>query len=378
MKHILTIVGARPQFIKAAALSRAIRNGFQREVSEKVLHTGQHYDKNMSQVFFDELGMSQPDFNLNIGSGSHGWQSAEMIVGIEKVLHSEHFDCVVVYGDTNSTLAGAVAAAKLHVPVVHIEAGLRSFNMAMPEEQNRIVCDHLSSLLFAPTESAVENLRNEGFMSDKTTFPPNRKRKVYHSGDIMYDNSVFYASVADKTANILKDNSLNDNGYVLATIHRDCNTDNPERLTSVFKALLNVARSETVVLPLHPRTAKVLESNVDNDVVRELHKSQIRILPPVSYLEMTSLEHHSKMVITDSGGVQKEAYFFGKPCVILRSETEWIEIVEQGAAILADADGDAIVEAVDVLKNKNIDFVPIFGNGHAAEFILDKMLEYLK
>jgi len=376
MLKLLNIVGARPQIIKAAALSRAIKNRFADRVEEKILHTGQHYDNNMSQVFFDELGIPKPEYNLHVGSGSHGEQTAKMISGIEQVLQNEPFDAIVVYGDTNSTLAGAVAAAKLHVPVVHIEAGLRSFNMAMPEEQNRIVCDQLSSLLFAPTETGIENLRNEGFFASKAMFPNGKKREVYNSGDIMYDNSLFFARLAQEKTSVLEKYGLEKDAYALVTIHRDNNTDNPERLTSIFKAILQIAEANDVIIPLHPRTSKLLESNLEPSVYKRLKESKVKIVPPASFLEMTALEQNSRIVLTDSGGVQKEAYYFQKPCVIMRPETEWVEIVEHGAGMVADASADAIIEAYNVLTNRRIEFPQIFGDGKAAEFILEKMVEY--
>lgn len=377
MLNILTIIGARPQIIKAAALSRAIRNGFAGRITEKILHTGQHYDSNMSQVFFDELGIPQPDYNLHVGSGSHGGQTAKMMAGIEQVLQTEHFDALVVYGDTNSTLAGAVTACKLHVPVVHIEAGLRSFNMTMPEEQNRMVCDQLSSLLFAPTETAMENLRQEGFMDSKATFAGGKHREIWQCGDIMFDNSLYFASVAEKKTTVLRDHSLQHEQYLLATIHRDSNTDSPQRLTAIFRALLQLSAEETVVLPLHPRTAKLLETNLEKDVYTQLRQSGIRIIPPVSFLEMTALEQNARMVLTDSGGVQKEAFFFARPCVIMRPETEWKEIVEQGAGIIADADTDNIINAYNLLKNKKLNLKPVFGDGNASAIIVEKMVSFL-
>ena len=378
MLKLLNIVGARPQIIKAAALSRAIKNRFADRVEEKILHTGQHYDNNMSQVFFDELGIPKPEYNLHVGSGSHGEQTAKMISGIEQVLQNEPFDAIVVYGDTNSTLAGAVAAAKLHVPVVHIEAGLRSFNMAMPEEQNRIVCDQLSSLLFAPTETGIENLRNEGFFASKTMFPNGKKREVYNSGDIMYDNSLFFAKLAQEKTSVLEKYGLVKEAYALVTIHRDNNTDNPERLTSIFKVILQIAEANDVIIPLHPRTSKLLESNLEPSVYKRLKESKVKIVPPASFLEMTALEQNSRIVLTDSGGVQKEAYYFQKPCVIMRPETEWVEIVEQGAGIIADASTDAIVKAYNDLTNRRIEFPQIFGDGRAAEYILERIVKYFE
>ena len=252
MIKILTVIGARPQIIKAAAISRAVKNSFSDRIEERILHTGQHYDANMSQVFFDELDIPAPHYNLGVGSGSHGEQTAKMIDGIEKVLHSEHFDGIILYGDTNSTLAGAVAAAKMQIPVFHIEAGLRSFNMTMPEEQNRIVCDHLSSILFAPTQTAVNNLANEGLTSSRTLFRGNKGRLVINSGDVMYDNALFYSKLAEQKSDILKDCCVPPNNYILATIHRDFNTDDPQRIGNIFKALSTIAEKNEipVILPL--------------------------------------------------------------------------------------------------------------------------------
>ena len=299
-----------------------------------------------------------------------------MSIKILQSIGKEAFDCVILYGDTNSTLAGAVAACKLHVPVVHIEAGLRSFNMTMPEEQNRIVCDHLSSLLFVPTETAMENLRQEGFMDSKAVFANGRGRQIINSGDIMYDNSLYYARIAAERTTVLNDSSLEPECFVLATIHRDNNTDNPHRLTAIFKALLKISEDCTVVLPLHPRTAKLLETNLEKGIQAQLRRSNVRIIPPVSFLEMTALEQNARMVLTDSGGVQKEAFFFARPCVIMRPETEWKEIVEQGAGIIADADYNRIIEAYRQLADHPVQFPHLFGDAHAAEKILQTILDY--
>ena len=375
--RILNIIGARPQIIKAAALSRVVGTHFASEVEERILHTGQHYDSNMSGVFFDELGIPAPHYQLSVGSGNHGAQTAKMIAGIEEVLLKESFDGVVVYGDTNSTLAAAVAAAKLHVPVFHVEAGLRSFNMTMPEEQNRIVCDHLSNICFAPTATAIENLRNEGFMDDRTTFAGGRKRRVVNSGDVMYDNSLYYATLAASRSDIIQRMDLQHDGYVLATIHRDYNTDNALRLTAIFRALLSIAHQVKVVLPLHPRTAKLLEQNVDSQVCQALKSNEnILIVPPATFFEIIELERHAQVVLTDSGGVQKEAFFYGRPCVILRPETEWVEIVDHGAGLLADADTERITAAYNTLAGRHVDFPPLFGDGHAAEHILQEIINY--
>ena len=363
---IVTVIGARPQIIKAAALSRAIKEHFSSEVHEVLVHTGQHYDENMSQVFFDELEVPQPDYNLGIGSISHGAQTARMIEGIEEILLKEKPDCIVLYGDTNSTLAGAIAASKLHVPIVHIEAGLRSFNKSMPEEINRICCDHCSTLLFSPTATGFKNLINEGI-----------NKGIYHCGDVMYDNSKFFANIADKKSQILDTEGLKGVDYVLCTIHRDNNTDQPHRLNAIFKALLKIADEKTIVLPLHPRTSKLLKIKLTKDVINKVTgSSNIKILPPASFLDMIVLERHAQIVITDSGGVQKEAFFFQKPCLILRSETEWKEIVECGAAVITDADENKIVNAFkDFTVNPPHNYPNIFGDGHAAEFICKEMLE---
>jgi len=376
---IISVIGARPQIIKAAALSRAINNGFSDRIEEKILHTGQHYDVNMSAVFFDEMGIPRPHFNLNTGSGKHGVQTAKMIAGIEEVLENEAFDAIVLYGDTNSTIAGAVAASKLHLPIVHIEAGLRSFNMAMPEEINRIVCDNLSTILFAPTQTAVDNLRREGFLSSKATFADGNRRHVFHSGDIMYDNSLYFARLADEKTDILRRLGLEDEKFVLATIHRDNNTDNPERLTAIAEALLEITeRGYKIVLPLHPRTKKLLPQNLSEDDYRRITSNpDIMIIPPVSFFEIIVLERHASLIMTDSGGLQKEAYFFRKPCLILRPETEWVEIVEQHAGIITDADKELIVRSFDEYIDTEPQFPPLFGDGHSAEFMLDKTLDII-
>jgi len=382
MIKILTVIGARPQIIKAAALSREINNSFSAEIEEKILHTGQHYDANMSQVFFDELGIPVPNYNLGVGSGFHGEQTAKMISGIEKVLLKERFDGIVLYGDTNSTLAGAVAASKIHVPIFHIEAGLRSFNMAMPEEVNRIVCDQLSSVLFAPTQTAVDNLAREGFNERIVTFNNGKHQKIVNSGDIMYDNSLYFGSVAEKSAaySVLESNGLRPNEFILATVHRNNNTDDSQRLTSIFKALLDIASQsgQKVVLPLHPRTAKLLKLNLEPSVFSSVVSSdRLVIIPPASFLEIIVLEKNCSLVMTDSGGVQKESFFFRKPCVIMRPETEWVEIVQHGAGILADARYSRIVEAYFELLGRNVVFPSLFGDGFAAEKICNEIVKYL-
>ena len=378
---IVTIIGARPQIIKAAALSRAIKNKFSNSITEIIVHTGQHYDENMSQVFFDELGIPEPNYNLNVGSGSHGKQTATMIAGIEDILLQEIPSAIVLYGDTNSTLAGAIAASKIHVPVVHIEAGLRSFNKAMPEEINRIMCDHVSTLLFSPTKTGFQNLQNEGFKA-KNEKPFNANNpKIYHSGDVMFDNSLYFSEVADEKTTIISKNNLHKNNFILATIHRNNNTDEPVRLNALFNALYKISEANKldVLLPLHPRTAKLLEFNLEAELHQKIKASKhFKIIPPVSFLEMIALEKNCKIVMTDSGGVQKEAFYFEKPCVILRTETEWVELVECGAAMIADADERKIMEAYKTLTSKtNMQFPKLYGDGKAAEFICEEMLENL-
>ena len=386
---LVTVIGARPQIIKAAALSRAIRNHFADRIQEVIVHTGQHYDDNMSQVFFDELQIPRPDYNLHVGSASHGVQTARMIEGIEALLIKEQPDFIVLYGDTNSTLAGAVAAAKIHVPIVHIEAGLRSFNKSMPEEINRIVCDHCSTLLFTPTKAGLENLKREGFTIDEsapstlrqaqgptTVIPTIDNPIVYHCGDIMYDNSLYFADIAEEKTDIIQRLDLVGKPFILATIHRDSNTDYPERLGAIFRSIIRLSEECQVVLPLHPRTAILIKTNLDENLQQQFFNCQnIKLIPPVSFLEMIALERHAQLVMTDSGGVQKEAYFFKKPGIILRPETEWVEIVQTGNAILADADECRIMKAWQHFKdNPPTVFPEIFGDGHAAEFMLDKII----
>ncbi|MBA2611447.1 MAG: UDP-N-acetylglucosamine 2-epimerase (non-hydrolyzing) [Bacteroidetes bacterium] len=381
MIKIVTIIGARPQIIKAAALSRAIKNKYAGQIKEVIVHTGQHYDANMSQVFFDELGIPAPDHNLNVGSVGHGSQTAAMITGIEKILIEEKPNGIVLYGDTNSTLAGALAAIKIHVPIIHIEAGLRSYNKAMPEEVNRIMCDHVSSFLFSPTKTGVINLIKEGF--NVGTIPPFNANnpKVYHCGDVMYDNSLYFSEVAESKTTILDKLKLQKNNFILATIHRNNNTDEPKRLNALFKALNDISKENKldVVLPLHPRTAKLLETNLAKELNVEVKaNTQFKITKPASFLEMVALEKNCMLVMTDSGGVQKEAFYFEKTCVILRAETEWVELVENDAAIIADANEEKIKKAFEILSTKkDLKFPKLYGDGHAAEFICGELIKYL-
>jgi UDP-GlcNAc3NAcA epimerase len=383
MLKLITIIGARPQIIKAAALSRAIGRHFRETIREIIVHTGQHYDNNMSQVFIDELGIPSPNYNLRIGSASHGKQTGRMIERIEEVLLEEEPDYVVIYGDTNSTLAASVAASKMQVPIIHIEAGLRSFNKSMPEEINRIVCDHTSTLLFSPTKTGFENLVNEGFSPNNPKPFTADNPGIFHCGDVMYDNSLFFKHLAELNSQILKDLQLNGQEFILGTIHRNNNTDQPERLNAIFSALNKVSRSSSIpiILPLHPRTEKALEMNLNKDIYDQINENPlIRLIPPVSFLDMILLESQCNMVITDSGGVQKEAYFFGKPCIVLRSETEWVEIVDANCGMLANADEEKIIKAFMHFSKYqgSLKYPPIFGDGFAAEFICETILENSK
>lgn len=341
-------------------------------------HTGQHYDWQMSSVFFNELEIPEPDYNLEVGSASHGVQTAEMIKGIEECIQKERPQCVIVYGDTNSTLAAAVAASKLHCPIAHIEAGLRSYNKRMPEEINRILCDHASTLLFSPTETGLKNLLNEGFRYGNPPYTIDNPG-IFQCGDVMLDNSLYFAAHAEKKSTLLNDNNLNPGNYCMVTIHRDNNTDIPSRLQGIFKAIITLSAQEKIdfIIPLHPRTSRVLESNL-GPLYDEVKKNRyVKITGPASFFDMIVLEKNARLIMTDSGGVQKEAFFFKKPCVILRDETEWTELVSCGAALIAGADTDKIINSFYHLNNKEFTYPSIFGDGHTAEFICKAIIENL-
>lgn len=373
MKKIMTIIGARPQIIKAAAISRAIEDGFSQSIEELIVHTGQHYDENMSAVFFDELGIPKPFAQLAIGSGSHGNQTGAMLSELESLIVKHHPDAVIVYGDTNSTLAGALAASKIGIPVIHIEAGLRSFNKAMPEEINRIMTDHVSTLLFSPTKQGMNNLGKEGFELSVRGKAHIDAPKTFHCGDIMYDNSLYFSQMALEKSLLLSEINPENKPFILATIHRNTNTDDPVRLAAIFEALM-IATEENdllAIVPLHPRTRKYLEQATSEAFLDKLNsQKRLQLIDPVGFLDMIALEHAAKLVVTDSGGVQKEAYFFQKPCVVLREETEWVELVETGAAALAGADQQKILTSINhFLQTPPTNFPPIFGDGKAAAFI---------
>jgi UDP-N-acetylglucosamine 2-epimerase len=348
----IEIVGARPQFIKAAPVTRALG----RAGSDVMLiHTGQHYDYGMSQVFFDELGVPPPHVNLSVGSGTHGHQTAEMLWRIEEVLTAERPDVVVVYGDTNSTLAGALAACKLQLPLAHVEAGLRSFNRTMPEEHNRVVADHSADLLFCPTETAVRNLAREGLT-----------RGVHLVGDTMLDAVQQFLPAATRRSTMLRDLALSPKGYVLLTVHRPYNTDDAGSMEAILSALSML--DETVVFPVHPRTRRQLEQF---DLwARLTATSGVKVVDPVGYLDMLVLEQHARLIVTDSGGMQKEAYFLGVPCVTVRPETEWIETVEAGWNVVAGTSRDGILKAITDTRWPDKPGPPLFGSGDAAENIV--------
>lgn len=346
--RIVSVIGARPQFVKAAPVSRALRRAGH---AEFLVHTGQHYDPNMSDLFFEELDIPRADANLSVGSGLHGAQTGAMLARIEEILIREKPERVLVYGDTNSTLAGALAAAKLHIAVAHVEAGLRSFNRAMPEELNRIVADHLSDILLCPSQTAIGNLKAEGIT-----------KGVYPVGDVMYDAVVQFSERAKQHSLIIKKLGLEPKGYLLATVHRAENTDDPVRLQKIFAAFSEI--EEPVIFPIHPRTRKLLREQARGESALA---NNVRVIDAVGYLDMLMLERHARMILTDSGGVQKEAYWLGVPCVTLREETEWVETIETGWNMLVGAETQRIVEAVKNMQPLEESRLPLYGDGLVAE-----------
>lgn len=355
MQKIVTVIGARPQFIKAAAVSRAFASV--KGLQELILHTGQHFDDNMSKVFFDQMSIPRPAYNLGVHSMDHGAMTGAMLTGIEKILKAERPDLVLVYGDTNSTLSGALAASKLGIPVAHVEAGLRSYNMSMPEEINRIVTDRLSTLLFCPTITAVQNLNKEGYEAFGKT--------ILLTGDVMYDAMLIYRHIAHPPSGIQLPAS-----FVLATIHRAENTDDPGRLRNIIESLNAMAETSAVVLPLHPRTRKYIQQGGMPAL-----NSGITVTSPLGYLEMIYLLEQCKMVVTDSGGLQKEAYFINRPCITVREETEWTELVEAGCNTICGSKKDTILKAFNHYIDKEVNFPPgLYGNGDASEQIVQALL----
>lgn len=355
---IATIVGARPQFIKAAPVSENLREHFH----EIIIHTGQHYDENMSRIFFEELGIPRPDINLNVGSGRHAQQTGRMLVGIEKILRQEKPDIVLVYGDTNSTFAGALSAAKLHIRIAHIEAGLRSFNRRMPEEINRILTDQISDFLFCPTNTSVAHLTKEGVMGG-----------IYQVGDVMYDAALKFGQIAEKKSTIISKLGLQRGEYLLATVHRPHSTDYIDNLTHIVEAFIE--SHETIVFPIHPRTRCYLEKY---DLWNKLDECQsILNIEPVSYLDMLLLEKNAQKILTDSGGIQKEAYFYQIPCITLREETEWVETVEDGWNTIVGTNKIAILNSIKEFS-PNSKQRSLFGNGDASLKISQILLDSMK
>ena len=351
---ILTIIGARPQFIKAAAVGREIAK--HKDIEEIIVHTGQHFDTNMSEIFFKQMEIPKPDYNLEINSLSHGAMTGRMIERIEEVLFHEKPDWVLVYGDTNSTIAGSLAAKKLHIKVAHVEAGLRSYNRNMPEEINRILTDKISDILFCPTDTAVRNLEHEGIGK-------NSLARIVKCGDVMQDAALLYSDLAQKPEMDIPKQ------FILATIHRAENTDDPKRLTSIFNALVEISNDIPIILPLHPRTKKIIEN-------LKFKIENLKLVEPVGYLEIIYLLKNCFLVMTDSGGLQKEAFFFGKPCVTLRDETEWVELVENGFNKIVGADENKIIfgyqEMSQIKKDYNIN---LYGNGEASKKIITELLK---
>jgi UDP-N-acetylglucosamine 2-epimerase len=375
---VVTIVGARPQFIKAEAVTRAVqrynqRCRFNRRLQEILIHTGQHYDYLMDKIFFEELDLPKPNYHLGVGSGSHGRQTGMMLERIEAVLVKEKPEVVVVYGDTNSTLAGALSAAKLNIPVAHVEAGLRSFNRTMPEEINRLLTDHLSTFLFCPTDQAVRNLLREGIKDGKGKI-------VKKVGDVMYDSILYYLKLSERKSTILKDLGFDTShesrvtSYTLATLHRAENTDDPKRLESILKALNEIGRNTPVVLPLHPRTKKMIETY---HLFSEF--KNIKFIEPVSYLNMLKLEKNAKAILTDSGGVQKEAYWLKVPCLTLREETEWVETIKSGWNVLVGIGVKRIVKEVSHTEKRRryLKGNRVFGDGKASQKIVQILIRHL-
>lgn len=372
LTKLIAVVGARPQFIKAAPVSRALKKS---GIKEILVHTGQHYDYNMSKIFFDELRIKMPKYNLGIGSGAHGCQTGKMLEALEKVFLNERPDMVMVYGDTNSTLAGALAAVKLHIPVAHVEAGLRSFNRRMPEEINRVLTDHASDVLFCPTETAVWNLKNEGFtnivnrgklLGDHMVLPrPLPLPSVLNVGDVMYDSVLFNLEIAKKKSEILKKLELNNKEYYLATLHRAENTADPAVLRHLFKTLCKLGKNRPLIIPLHPRTKKLLSGT--------RYGNSVTITDPLSYLDMLKLTSSAKVILTDSGGLQKEAFFLNVPCVTLRGETEWSETLKNGMNLLAGTSEVEILNGVEKQEHRKFvaNNIYLFGRGDASKKIVN-------
>ena len=355
---IITIVGARPQFIKAASITRELLNN---GIEEIIIHTGQHFDHKMSNLFFDEMNISKPKYNLDINSLSHGSMTGRMIEKIEDILKIEKPDNIIVYGDTNSTLAGALAAKKLNIHISHVESGLRSYNMLMPEEINRILTDRISDFLFCPTEASVDNLIKEGFL--------NFDCKIFNVGDIMYDSALYFEKLSDEKSNIIKKVCLGANNFVLATIHRQENTDCQINFSKIIESLNYLSNQIKVIIPVHPRVSSLFKKYKLSE--------NIKLIEPVGYLDMIQLIKKSKLIITDSGGLQKEAYFFNKFCITIRKETEWVELVSNGYNFVVGSSKEKLLNTFQKLSNKNfIKLDNLYGDGNASEKIVKEITDF--
>lgn len=355
---IITIVGARPQFIKAAAFSRWVRNRACEGIVEKIIHTGQHYDDNMSKVFFRELDIPAPEFHLELKGSSHGHMTAGMLLDIEDILTDEKPDCLLIYGDTNSTLAGALAAVKMHIPIAHIEAGLRSYNRNMPEEINRVLSDQISTRLYCPTDNAIQNLAREGIIDG-----------IVNVGDIMYDVALYYRDIAMQNSDVFSRMNVEKKHYILSTIHRAENTDDKIRMSAICSALREIAEVAPVIMPLHPRTRKILaREGLDASL------GKVNIVDPLPFLDMVRLQIDARAILTDSGGLQKEAYFHQVPCVTIRDQTEWVETVEAGWNCLVEPEAAIISETAIKATAPDKIHEGLYGNGNTAQLIYDDLI----
>lgn len=381
MYRILTIIGTRPQSIKTAAVSHVLQKEHGDALQERILYTGQHYDHNLFRVFFEELGIPEPFENIGVGEGGAGERTARMIQGIGSSIQREKPDLILLYGDTDSTLAGAMAASKLHVPIAHVEAGLRSFRKTMPEEINRVLSDHVSTILFAPTPTAVGNLVRESFSDELPADPSIDRPAVHRSGDVMYDNALRFGPIAERNSDVLERFGIEE-GNVLVTFHRAENSQEPKRLEGILKGVRDLLeRSDRKsIIPLHPGTRKAISERVDAGSWEAFKEDPaVRICDPLPYLDMVRLQRNASLIVTDSGGLQKEAFFHGKPCMVLRDETEWTELVDQGHAVLVGADPERIAEGEHAFPEKrDRDLSELFGDGRAGSYICRTLRAFLE
>lgn len=383
MIKLLTVIGARPQFIKSAAISRAISESFSNKIEEVIIHTGQHYDPEMSDIFFDELNIPKEKYNLKIGSSNHAQQTAKIMIALDEVVEKETPNAILLYGDTNSTLSACLVGVKRHIPIIHVEAGVRSFNKTFPEEVNRLICDHTSSLLFVPSDDGILNLKNEGFKKDESPRDDQlliNHPKMFRCGDIMYDNTLYFQDKADGYFNTLVSKyRIPKTDFILVTAHRPSNVDNPENFKSILKFFhfaIEKLKKE-IVFPIHPRTRKLIDHN--QKLSEMINKPGIHCIPPVSFIEMIGLQRYTDLVVTDSGGVQKEAFFMKKPCLIMLEETPWIELVQSKNAKLVGNNYDLLCKGAEhFLRNMPSHFENIYGDGKSAGFICEKIIENIK